>query len=546
MDFLTATATAVVSNTGTDACELTAASATGPFSVEGFSATTLAPGADYSFEVVYTPTDAGPDSGTLTVATPEGDLTISLSGMGLGQPTPSADPDELTFSVMEGETGSASFTLSNTGGDGAADLEYDISVVALRPAGDGSPVTLDLSRPARPAVTSSSHLNRITEAPALRAEQRLVEVAARGGDEINVVVLTPDNQSSDPDPPTNLVNDLNAFPGINATMYADPLAAITAADLAPYDVVVLSNNQQWAAVGADVSVGDALADYVDEGGKVITFAFVNDNVGWELAGRFIDEGYSPFTMSTGDLTGSATMTIVEPDHPIAENVGPISNAGLRMNLQVRPEATLIANWTGSNPAVAHNESVVAFNVLYGALVQWTGDLDVMTYNAVVWLADQGPSMVSVAPEEGTIAPGESEEITVTFDAAEVTEGVYDFEILIATNDPATPTVTVDLRVIVGGVSSEDGSVPTAFSLAQNYPNPFASRTVIEYGLPEASHVSVSVYDAVGRLVATLVDGEQAAGYHEAEWNASGVASGVYLYRIQAGSYARTLKMVVMQ
>src|SRR5690606_12877480 len=115
------------------------------------------------------------------------------------------------------------------------------------------------------------------------------------------------------------------------------------------------------------------------------------------------------------------------------------------------------------------------------------------------------------------------------------------------NDPATPTVTVDLTVVVAPfISTEDGAVPTAFSLSQNYPNPFASRTVIEYGLPEASHVKVEVFDASGRHVATLVDAEQGAGYHEVEWDTRGQAAGVYLYRIQAGGYVRTRKMSLVR
>src|SRR5690606_15294091 len=153
----TATATATVSNAGTDACSLTAASATGPFAVEGFTATEVGPGASYSFEVVYEPTSAGADSGTLTVATAEGDLTAALSGMGLGQPTPSVSVDELTLTVIEGQTGSGSFTLSNTGGDGAADLEYDISVVAARPARDARPDARPLGVRAAEAIAQQQH-----------------------------------------------------------------------------------------------------------------------------------------------------------------------------------------------------------------------------------------------------------------------------------------------------------------------------------------------------------------------------------------------------
>ena len=86
-------------------------------------------------------------------------------------------------------------------------------------------------------------------------------------------------------------------------------------------------------------------------------------------------------------------------------------------------------------------------------------------------------------------------------------------------------------------------VPESFGLSQNYPNPFNPETVIEYQLPQASHVSLKIYDLMGREVRTLVNEEMPAGYHRAQWdgrddNAQKLNSGVYLYRIQvAGSSA---------
>lgn len=101
------------------------------------------------------------------------------------------------------------------------------------------------------------------------------------------------------------------------------------------------------------------------------------------------------------------------------------------------------------------------------------------------------------------------------------------------------------------VSNEPGSAPTEFALETNYPNPFATSTTIRYALPDAARVTLTVYDLLGRPVRTLVAEEQAAGTHEVRWDgtaASGTpsAAGVYLYRIQAGDFSETRRMVLVR
>ena len=90
------------------------------------------------------------------------------------------------------------------------------------------------------------------------------------------------------------------------------------------------------------------------------------------------------------------------------------------------------------------------------------------------------------------------------------------------------------------------SVPAQFALEQNYPNPFNPATVIAFQLPEDAHVRVEVFDALGRTVATLFDDRLAAGRHTVEWDARDVASGVYVYRIRAGSFTATRRMMVQK
>jgi pimeloyl-ACP methyl ester carboxylesterase len=77
------------------------------------------------------------------------------------------------------------------------------------------------------------------------------------------------------------------------------------------------------------------------------------------------------------------------------------------------------------------------------------------------------------------------------------------------------------------------SMPEGFSLLQNYPNPFNPTTTISFDLPEASRVSLKIYDMLQREVATLINNDVSAGFHSFQWNAAGLSSGVYLYRITA-------------
>jgi N-acetylneuraminic acid mutarotase len=87
------------------------------------------------------------------------------------------------------------------------------------------------------------------------------------------------------------------------------------------------------------------------------------------------------------------------------------------------------------------------------------------------------------------------------------------------------------------------TAPKTFLLEQNYPNPFNPSTTIRYQLPVASEVKLEVYDVLGKKIATLVNERQSAGSYQVVWNASGLSSGTYFYRLQAGSFVETKKMI---
>jgi hypothetical protein len=100
-----------------------------------------------------------------------------------------------------------------------------------------------------------------------------------------------------------------------------------------------------------------------------------------------------------------------------------------------------------------------------------------------------------------------------------------------------------------GVATEIGmvaAVPAGFRLAPNYPNPFNPSTTIGYAVPTRSAVELTVHNTLGQLVRELASGEVEAGHHEVTFDAAGLSSGVYFYRLKAGNTILTRKMLLVR
>ena len=98
------------------------------------------------------------------------------------------------------------------------------------------------------------------------------------------------------------------------------------------------------------------------------------------------------------------------------------------------------------------------------------------------------------------------------------------------------------------VSNElETELPGEFKLNQNYPNPFNPTSTIKFGLPEIAEVRLEVFNLLGQKVATLLNGDQMkAGWHSVQFDAGKLSSGVYIYRIQAGNFVQTKKMMLIK
>jgi hypothetical protein len=114
-----------------------------------------------------------------------------------------------------------------------------------------------------------------------------------------------------------------------------------------------------------------------------------------------------------------------------------------------------------------------------------------------------------------------------------------------TNLWADPSLKLKYDTTVG-VEKVEEKILQCFTLYQNYPNPFNPTTTIKFALPVDSRVKINVYNSLGQLVETLVDKEMESGYHEVNFNASRLASGVYLYQLQAGEYISIKKMLLLK
>ena len=123
-------------------------------------------------------------------------------------------------------------------------------------------------------------------------------------------------------------------------------------------------------------------------------------------------------------------------------------------------------------------------------------------------------------------------------------------------DPHTVSATVidsfgvmgthELQDEVLGIRELSSVTPETYSLSQNYPNPFNPTTTIRFSLKETGVVSLKVYNVIGQLVTTLVNGQKPAGTYEYNFDASSLSSGIYFYSIKAGDFTQTRKMILMK
>jgi hypothetical protein len=175
------------------------------------------------------------------------------------------------------------------------------------------------------------------------------------------------------------------------------------------------------------------------------------------------------------------------------------------------------------------------------------NLAVLIQDPVPWLWE--------SPPNGVVDGGGSQAVDIWVDPAGLPPGSYGGSLLVHSNDPAQPEVSVPVSLVVHeatGVRGPAAVPPLAYKLHLSAPNPFRSSTTIRYEVPGSVEARLDVYDVSGRLVRMLLHGDPVQpGLHQVTWDGRDeegrrVATGVYFYRLRAGSFTRTGRMVVIK
>ena len=213
---------------------------------------------------------------------------------------------------------------------------------------------------------------------------------------------------------------------------------------------------------------------------------------------------------------------------VAGNSSPATPQGLATKINAQ-QATL--SWKASTDDET-DQKAITYNVMVGTA---PGKFDVVSP-----LSDP-QSGYRRMPKSGSQG-ARTEAILRT-----LSPGTYYWRVQAVDNQFAGSPFSEEGTFTVTSTSADpDPLAPRAYALRQNYPNPFNPATTIAYELPHASHVSVTVYDMLGQQVSVVVDGTMEAGVHEVRFDASGLSSGLYHYRLSAGSFVQTRSMVLVR
>jgi hypothetical protein len=251
------------------------------------------------------------------------------------------------------------------------------------------------------------------------------------------------------------------------------------------------------------------------------------------------DGYKPLNVRS-TTSGSATghLTIVKCLRGNANSGSSTFTGGIDKVSAVRYYSVSFGNVTGTS--VAPNMSYDRFRVTYGADDGVTAnnmDLRVAysTNNRAAW------NGVPITIQDTTRLPGQTGDNALAT-AISINNGESFFVGLAR----ATGTTTNSLVFTASTSVEQVANVPTSFALEQNYPNPFNPSTTIKFQIAKAGFVTLKLFDMLGKEVSTLVSQQLEAGSYQSKWDASGYASGMYLYTLQQGNSVETRKLMLLK
>ena len=158
-------------------------------------------------------------------------------------------------------------------------------------------------------------------------------------------------------------------------------------------------------------------------------------------------------------------------------------------------------------------------------------------------------MFSVLTRTLVLAPGESLTDAIIATAPSAAGPVNNAAVVASNSETGPDTIGLQMNAVLTAMEVGNGQGSAAYSLGQNFPNPFNPSTTIGYALPDQVYVTLTVFNALGQRVADLINSRVDAGYHEVQFSAShftGLPSGLYFYRLVAGNFAQTKLFLLLR
>ncbi len=243
----------------------------------------------------------------------------------------------------------------------------------------------------------------------------------------------------------------------------------------------------------------------------------------------------PEPVANSTVTADATST--EPDGidgvalRQATNTPNCSIDGIRVDVA----------WSGAPLPVQLASFVGYFVNSNDVTFEWETISEVKNYG--FWIQKRNPITDEYITIEESFQPGQGVPSTYKWTYANAVIDNTEFYLLQQDNDGLTSRFG---PIMLNPTNVPVEAVPSVFALNQNYPNPFNPSTVINYQLAVGNYTTLKVYNIIGKEVATLVNGNQAAGYHQVTFNASQLSNGIYFYKLQSGNNVEVRKLTLMK
>ncbi|GAB4152235.1 MAG: hypothetical protein Fur0021_16770 [Candidatus Promineifilaceae bacterium] len=449
----TATLPLLVENAGATDLSVMAIAADHPDLSAVPDAFVLPPFTAQTVDVTFAPMAAGEITATLTITTDDPATPVqyvTVLAQAVAPPVVVVDPTQIEDSLYVGYTRTLTLTISNLGG---SDLVWELL------AAETTPEQPDV--PTQPADANAAWV--FSDEPAAGvASPPLVDMAAgrptpAAPDTPRVLLLT---QGGTPATAETALVATGLFTVDDIDILDSP-PSLSLSQLLPYDAVLVWTN---SAFSNPVTVGNVLRDYVDAGGGVVigTYAYSNS---WAMQGGILNPDYSPFLpASQQSVSGVLDMaSITKPNHRIFEGIAVAPTYWSNSNYSdpsLNVGGVLLAQDTAGNNLVAENSTgkVVGIVIYPGNLNSGNAEAKRLFANAL-YSAYRPSDWLSVAPDAGIVPALSTQTITVTLDATNLISGTYLADLLLSSNDPATPQVTIPVTLHVSG-DANAGLIPT--------------------------------------------------------------------------------------